>query len=170
VELSFAAGSEGPVEEAVEGGGDGTAELIEAWWEDEHGERRSALHQGQPCSFHARARFNETVEHPAIATVFENERHQPLMATSTEWADRKSGIFHAGEEAEFSVYFEMSFAPGRVYASPWVAHKGRRVMDERPRMTSVVVAGSHVSGGLVDLPHEVKLQAGGRILQGQGGA
>jgi ABC-type polysaccharide/polyol phosphate transport system ATPase subunit len=170
VDLSFAAGSDGPVEEVVEGVGDGTAELIEAWWEDEHGERRSVVHQGQPCSFHTRARFNETVEHPAIATVFENERHQPLMATSTEWADRKSGTFHAGDEAEFSVHFEMAFAPGRVYASPWVAHQGRRVMDERPRMTSVVVAGTHVSGGLVDLPHEVKLQAGSRILQGQGGA
>ena len=32
--------SEGPVEEAAERGGDGAAELIEAWWEDEHGERR----------------------------------------------------------------------------------------------------------------------------------
>src|SRR5215217_2035161 len=47
VDLSFAAGSEEPVEERVERGGDGTAELIEAWWEDEHGERRSMVHQGR---------------------------------------------------------------------------------------------------------------------------
>ncbi len=128
------------------------------------------LHQGRPCSFHARARFNETVEHPAIATVFENERRQPLMATSSDWADTKSGTFQAGDEAEFSVSFDMAFAPGRVYASPWVAHKGQRIMDQRPRMASVVVAGTHVSGGLVDLPHDVKLRAGDRILQGEGGA
>jgi ABC-type polysaccharide/polyol phosphate transport system ATPase subunit len=170
VNLSFAAGADAPSDEQIDGGGDGTAELVEAWWEDEHGERQTVLHQGRPCSFHARARFNETVEHPAIATVFENERHQALMATSSDWADTKSGTFHAGDEAEFSVSFDMAFAPGRVYASPWVAHKGQRVMDQRPRMASVVVAGTHVSGGLVDLPHDVKLRAGNRILQGEGGA
>ena len=68
-------------------------------------------------------------------------------------------------------HFEMVFAPGRVYASPWVAHRGRRrIMDERPRMASVVVTGTHVSGGLVDLPHEVRSRPRGRVLQGQGGA
>jgi hypothetical protein len=142
---------------------------VEAWWEDEHGERQSVIHQRRPCSFHARVRFTDAVEHPAIATVFENERHQPLMATSSDWADANSGMFEAGDEAEFSVHFEMAFAPGRVFASPWVAHQGRRVMDRRPRMSSVVVTGTHVSGGLVDLPHDVRLKAGDRILHGEGG-
>jgi ABC-type multidrug transport system ATPase subunit len=169
VNLSFAASGDATLEEHAGGVGDGSAELVEAWWEDETGQRQSVLHQGRPCSFHARARFNEAVEHPAIATVFENERHQPLMATSSEQADTKSGIFEAGDEVEFSVSFDMAFAPGRVYASPWVAHRGMRIMDQRPRMTSVIVAGAHVSGGLVDLPHDVKLLTGNRILQGQGG-
>jgi hypothetical protein len=170
VNRSFAASGDGLVDEEVEGVGDGTAELVEAWWEDEHGQRQSVLHQGQPCSFHARAVFHEAVEQPALATVFENERHQPLMATSSDEGDTTSGVFRAGDEVEFSVSFDMVFAPGRVYASPWVAHRGQRIMDQRPRMTSVVVAGAHVSGGLVDLPHDVKLQAGSRILQGQGEA
>jgi ABC-type polysaccharide/polyol phosphate transport system ATPase subunit len=171
VELSFATQGDPAVQADAGGGrGDGSAELVEAWWEDEHGERQLVLHQRRPCSFHARVRFNEEVEHPAIATVFENERHQPLMATSSDWADTNSGTFRAGDEAEFSVHFEMAFAPGRVYASPWVAHLGRRIMDRRPRMSSVVVAGTHVSGGLVDLPHDVRLRAGDRVLQGEGGA
>jgi hypothetical protein len=33
----------------------------------------------------------------------------------------------------------------------------------------VVVAGAHVSGGVVDLPHEVKLLTGTRVLQGDAG-
>jgi ABC-type polysaccharide/polyol phosphate transport system ATPase subunit len=169
VNLSFAAAADSGAGEQVDAGGDGSAELVEAWWEDDHGERQTVLHQRRPCSFHARVRFKEAVEHPAIATVFENERHQPLMATSSDWADTSSGTFRAGDEAEFSVHFDMAFAPGRVYASPWVAHQGRRIMDRRPRMSSVVVAGTHVSGGLVDLPHDVRLRAGDRILQGEGG-
>ena len=32
------------------------------WWEDEHGERQTVLHQGRPCSFHARVRFAREVD------------------------------------------------------------------------------------------------------------
>jgi ABC-type polysaccharide/polyol phosphate transport system ATPase subunit len=170
VDLSFGESSDEPVQEG-ERSGDGTAELLEAWWEDDRGERQTVLHQGRGCSFHARVRFTREVDNPAIATVFENEHHQPLMATSTEWTESSTtGHFGAGDEAVFSVGFDMAFAPGRVYASPWVAHGGHRVMDRRPRLSSVVVVGAHVSGGLVDLPHDVKLEAGDRVLQGSGGA
>jgi hypothetical protein len=31
------------------------------------------------------------------------------------------------------------------------------------------VVGGHVSGGLVDLPHDVRLETGKRVLQGQWG-
>jgi ABC-type polysaccharide/polyol phosphate transport system ATPase subunit len=169
VELSFGDGA--PEGGATEGErtGDRSAELVEAWWEDEQGERQTVLHQGRPCSFHARVRFNSDVDNPAIATVFENEAHQPLMATSTDWADERAGRFTAGDEAVFTVTLEMAFAPGRVYASPWIAQGGKRILDRRPSMTSMIVAGPHVSGGLVDLPHDVRLEAGGRVLQGQGG-
>jgi ABC-type polysaccharide/polyol phosphate transport system ATPase subunit len=170
VDFSFAERHEGDPSDVGERSGDGTAELLEAWWEDEHGERQAVLHQGRACSFHARVRFNRDVEDPAIAAVFENEQHQPLMATSSDWAETRTGIFRPGDEAEFSVLFDMAFAPGRVYASPWVAHRGQRVMDRRPRMTSVVVVGSHDSGALVDLPHDVRLETGGRALQGEGGS
>ena len=169
VDVSFQ-GREAALHEEGVRSGDGSAELLEAWWEDERGERQTMLHQGRPCSFHARVRFAAEVENPAIATVFENEHHQPLMATSTDWADESTGRFRAGDEAVFSVRFDMAFAPGRVHASPWVAQGGHRVMDRRPQLSSVVVAGAHVSGGLVDLPHDVRLEAGDRVFQGQGGA
>jgi ABC-type polysaccharide/polyol phosphate transport system ATPase subunit len=171
VDLSFGEGGEDAAHREVARSGDGTAEILEGWWEDEHGERQTVLHQGRSCSFHARVRFNTDVKNPAIATVFENEQHQPLMATSTEWAGAgATGQFAAGEEAVFSVHMDLAFAPGRVYASPWVAHGAHRVMDRRPEIASVVVVGAHVSGGLVDLPHDVKLEAGDRVLQGSGGA
>jgi ABC-type polysaccharide/polyol phosphate transport system ATPase subunit len=155
---------------ALPGGGDGAAELVDAWWEDEAGERRAVLRQGRPCTFRARVRFHRPVEDPAIAVVFENEHHQPLMATSTEWADHQTGSFAAGDEAVFSVRSEMVFAPGRIYASPWVVYRGgQRLMDRRPRMATAVVRGVHVSGGLVDLPHEVRLEIPGRVLTGSTG-
>ena len=166
VDVAFAAGESSPHEEG-ERSGDRTAELVEAWWEDEHGERTDTLRQGRSFGFYARVRFNQAAEDPAIAVVFENEQHQPLLATSTEWAGDETGSFRAGDEAEFSVRLDMAFAPGRIFASPWVAqHGGRRILDRRPGFVTAVVTGTRASGGLVDLPHDVRLVARDRVLEG----
>jgi ABC-type polysaccharide/polyol phosphate transport system ATPase subunit len=152
---------------AGERSGDGSAELVEAWWEDERGERTDTLRQGRTFAFHARVRFNDRAEDPAIAVVFENEQRQPLLATSTEWATEHTGSFGPGDEAEFSVRLDMAFAPGRIFASPWVAQRGgKRILDRRPQFATGVVTGTRVSGGLVDLPHDVRLVARDRILEG----
>jgi hypothetical protein len=90
--------------------------------------------------------------------VFENEQHQPLVATSTDSSTPLTGHFAAGDEVLFSVSMDMAFAPGRVYASPWVTD-GKRVLDRRPQMTTALVVGPHQTGGLVDLPHDVRLEA-----------
>jgi len=170
VDLSFGQSLEYAMQEESERTGDGTAEILDAWWEDERSERHSMVHQGRACSFHARVRFHADVEDPTIATVFENEYHQPLMATSTQWTESgRTGSFRTGDEAEFTVRFEMAFAPGRVFASPWVSRGAHHIMERRPRAVSIVVAGPHMSGGLVDLPHDVRLEAGDRVLQGEGG-
>jgi ABC-type polysaccharide/polyol phosphate transport system ATPase subunit len=142
--------------------GDQTAEVTEAWFEDEHGDRAGTLRQGRPCTFRARVRFNVETENPAVAVLFENDQHHPLFASSTDIvADRtgKTGRYGPGDEVLFSVGFENPFAPGRVHASPWVVHRGGRdVMDRRPRMLNVIVTGLHGAGGLVDLPHDVTLE------------
>jgi ABC-type polysaccharide/polyol phosphate transport system ATPase subunit len=167
VELSFGretmdgAGGEG------ERFGDGTAELVDAWFEDEHGLRQSTLPQGRSASFRARVRFNSEAVDPAVAVVFENESRVPLFATSTDWADERTGTHGPGDEITFSVSFENAFAPGRLYASPWIAYRGRAdIMDRRPRMVSAVVTGAHKSGGLVDLPHDVTFEHGDVKLTG----
>jgi ABC-2 type transport system ATP-binding protein len=151
--------------DGVERYGDGTAEIVDAWFEDEHGERQTALQQGRPCTFRSRVVFNEAAEHPAFAVLLENEAGQPLFATSTDWASHETGTYGPGDEAVFSVTFENAFAPGRVFASPWVMRRqSQNLIDRRPRMTSIVVTGTHVSGGVVDLPHDVSLERAGETL------
>jgi ABC-type polysaccharide/polyol phosphate transport system ATPase subunit len=155
--------------EAVQQGermGDRSAELLEAWWEDEAGERQTTLRQGQPFSFRSRVRFAEPAVDPRIAVVFENEQGLPLLATSTEWTEEDTGSFAAGDEAVFTVTLDMAFAPGRIFASPWVDGDRGRVMDRRPRMSSALVTGPYQTGGLVDLPHDVRLEAPSGVLAG----
>jgi ABC-type polysaccharide/polyol phosphate transport system ATPase subunit len=169
VEMNFERDSrEEPTEK--ERSGDGTAELVEAWWEDHAGERREVLRQGRAFTFRARVRFRREVHNPAVAVVLENEHHQPLFVTSTDWVENGTGHFGAGEEAIFSVSLDMAFAPGRIHASPWIVHQGGvRMMDRRPRFTSALVTGNHVTGGLVDLPHDVRLETPDRLLVGSAG-
>jgi len=47
--------------------GDGSADLAEAWWEDESGERQTTLHQGRAFTFKARVRFKQATPKPSIA-------------------------------------------------------------------------------------------------------
>jgi ABC-2 type transport system ATP-binding protein len=143
------------------------AQITEAWFEDEHGQRTTTLPQGKPCAFRARVEFREHMEHPAVAVVVENDRHHPLFAASTDEINRgDTGVFDAGESAIFTVSFDNVIAPGRIYVSPWVVHRrGTELADRRPRMVTAIVAGAHVSGGLVDLPHEVALErTGGKVI------
>jgi ABC-type polysaccharide/polyol phosphate transport system ATPase subunit len=145
--------------------GDRSAEIVEAWFEDEHGEPQSVLPQGRPCTFRMRVRFNRPAEHPAFAVLFESEARHPLFATSTDWASTQTGQYKPGDEAVFSVSFENRFAPGRLFASPWVVRRdSQNLIDRRPQMTSVVMTGTRKSGGLVDLAHDVALERAGEVL------
>jgi ABC-type polysaccharide/polyol phosphate transport system ATPase subunit len=166
IDLNFSA--EGTATARPEGRlGDGSAELVDAWWEDPSGMRSPQLRQGEACCFCARVRFNRESVDPIVSVVLENEGQLPLLATSTEDAGIETGRFEAGDEVVFSVRFDMAFAPGRIYASPWVSRAGvYGIMDRWPQMATAVVTAAHVTGALVDLPCEVRLEAGERVLEG----
>ena len=144
------------------------AEIVDAWFEDEDGERQAALPQGEPCSFVMRVRFNEAAVYPAFAVVIENDAHHPLWATSTDSVQYGTGRYAAGDEVTFSVSFENWFTPGRLFASPWVTKGGNDLLDRRPQFTSVVVTGTRRTGGMVDLPHDITIEtASGEKLTGR---
>jgi hypothetical protein len=159
LELNF--GREGG---RAEGGdqryGDQTAQIAEAWFADEDGERQTTLPQGRGCTLSMRIVFEREVVNPAFAVVLENEAHLPLFATSTDSVDYSTGRYEPGDEVVFSVKFENAFAPGRLWASPWVTTGQPRndLLDRRPQLTSVVVTGTRETGGLVDLPHDVAVE------------
>jgi ABC-type polysaccharide/polyol phosphate transport system ATPase subunit len=132
--------------------GDRSAEILDAWFE-QAGQRTTVLRQGEDCTFRMRLRFNAALQDPICAFLVEDERQHPLFAISNEDAGTITGAHSAGDDAVFGVTFRNVFAPGRVYATPWMLHDGGApIIDRRPRMTSAVVTAIHRSGGLVDLP------------------
>src|SRR4051794_10773367 len=63
--------------------GDQRAEIVEAWFEDQHGMRTSALPTAQRCTFAARVRFNEELVDPLLGFNLENSQKTVVLSAST---------------------------------------------------------------------------------------
>ncbi|HLH14451.1 MAG TPA: ABC transporter ATP-binding protein [Solirubrobacteraceae bacterium] len=142
--------------------GDGRAEIFEAWFEDEHGERAETLPGGRPCAFAARVRFREEVEDPLFGINIQNGRRDHLLSASNQWSEPRCGTFAPGEEVTFRVRFENVLSPDRYHVTPAVARHGGAWIDRRERMISIVVTGTHRTDALLDPPYEVQIDRGPR--------
>jgi ABC-type polysaccharide/polyol phosphate transport system ATPase subunit len=140
--------------------GDGTARAEEAWVEDAGGNRRSVVLQGDRCVLKVRVKFHSDVEDPSFAVSWVNEFNQNHFTVNTAVRNERTGRFRKGEEATFVVTFENVLAPGRYELSVLLAHRGSGtdIIDRWERRVSVVVAASSSAGGLVDLPHEIRIE------------
>jgi ABC-type glutathione transport system ATPase component len=133
---------------------DGAAEILDAWFENDRGERTTMLPWGRPCSFVASVHFNEDVEHPLFGLAMQNSHRDPMVSASNLHTQPRLGRFRAGEQATFRVGFDNYLAPDRYRVTPSVTRHGGAWMDNRDGMLSVVVTGTRASGALVELPYE----------------
>jgi ABC-type polysaccharide/polyol phosphate transport system ATPase subunit len=138
-------------------GGDGDARVVEAWVEDEHGQRPASLPQGQRITLKALVRFAIGVQDPVASVYVLNEDHLAIVVATSARELEASGRFGAGEEALFSFSFENVLAPGRYNPLFTLAHRGTGLdlIDRFEGATSFVVTGPEAMGGAVDLPIEV---------------
>jgi ABC-type polysaccharide/polyol phosphate transport system ATPase subunit len=140
--------------------GDGSAEILDGWFEDAHGEPISAVPQGELCRVCARVRFNADVRDPHFGATFVDGEHHLVFAASSVWDIPKTGSFQAGETVTLKLAFDNWLAPGRHFVAVSIARRGSGadVLDYRERVASVIVTGTRPSGGLVDLPHELTIE------------
>jgi ABC-type polysaccharide/polyol phosphate transport system ATPase subunit len=157
LEINFGRDPEaaGSSHEARSGGGE--ARVLEAWVENERGERNLAVAQRERITLHARVSFMVGVEDPAASVYVLNEEHKAVMVASTASEHERSGHFRAGAEAVFSFTFDNVLAPGRYSPMFTLAHRGFGVdlIDRFEGAFSFVVTGPEALGGFVDLPVEV---------------
>jgi ABC-2 type transport system ATP-binding protein len=140
-------------------GGDGEARVIDAWIENEHGERQASVPQGQRLTLSTRVGFDVDVEDPVASVYVLNEEHVAVLVATTAQEHERSGRFGAGEEALFSFTFDNVLAPGRYSPLLTLAHRGTglNLMDRFEGGVSFVVTGPNAMGGLIDLPVEVSV-------------
>jgi ABC-type polysaccharide/polyol phosphate transport system ATPase subunit len=139
--------------------GDQRAEIVESWFEDEHGMRTSQLHTGRRCAFAARVRFNEPIEDPLFGFVMQNSQKTTVLQASTLDDGRATGRFRTGDEIEFRISFDNVFSPDRYFATPAVARGGAMIawIDRRERHSSVVVTGTRDTDAVVDIPFQIAI-------------
>ncbi len=135
--------------------GDRRAEIVEAWFEDEPGERARTIPHGARAVFCFRARFAEAIEDPLFGVVLADDRGTTVFEASNLLRG-PSGTFAAGEEATIRIVFDCVLSSGRYQATPAIAHggSGARWIDRRERLASVVVTGSRSTDGVLDLPFD----------------
>jgi len=134
-------------------------EIIEAWFEQD-GERVTEAAQGERLGLAFRVRFHQPVEEPVFGFSLRNDVGHTVFVTTTEWQTTPTGNFSAGEAATVRIEIENVLAPTKYDLTPSVARAGlgADALDLREDLAGIYVHGSHVSGGLVDLPHSFVLE------------
>jgi energy-coupling factor transporter ATP-binding protein EcfA2 len=158
LQLNFASPEDRDDVEAVFAGGegDGSAQIVDTWFQTDRGTRTDVLETGHPCALVTRVRFLRPVTDPVFGFALSDDQHRRVFAVTTERDGRTTGAFDLGDVVDVAVSFDNWFAPGRYFASPQVAHPGpgTQLMAYREEGASVVVTGSRAGGGVVDIPHE----------------
>ncbi len=168
LEINFGRDPEAATESGGRGG-DGEARVLEAWIEDEDGERQASLPQAQRVTLKALVKFMVDVEDPAASLYVLNEDHVAIVVATSSREHEHSGRFDAGQEVLFSFSFENVLAPGRYSPLFTLAHRGTGLdlMDRFEGGFSFVVTGIEAMGGLVDVPVEVDVSRAPLPLSGR---
>jgi ABC-type polysaccharide/polyol phosphate transport system ATPase subunit len=146
--------------------GDGAARVVDAWMEDEYGERQTVLSQGRACSLRATVRFERALEDPVLAAAFVNPQRQNVFVASSAGLEESTGPFAPGDVADLTVSFENALAPGRYAVSTLITQASGHIEDRWESIFTFVVTGAQAAGGLVDLAHDIRLEARGRLGEG----
>jgi ABC-type polysaccharide/polyol phosphate transport system ATPase subunit len=151
--------------------GDGAAEVVDAWFEAQDGNRVRVIPQGARTVFKAKIRFNRPFDRPIFGVIVKNERGDHVLVTNTQFDEIDTGRFAKGEEATYSVAFDLHLADGVHTASPAVAYQdAQRFADWQEDAVTVVVRGPGYRGGIVELPHAATVERVPRDQEASGQA
>ncbi len=163
LELNFNRGDIEATREDADAGryGDRRGEIVEAWFEDDAGERVQTTPGGGRLAICFRARFREAIEDPLFGVVLADDRGTPVFEASNLLSG-PSGAFEAGDETTIRVAFDNVLSSGRYEATPAIARGGSGVawIDRRERLASIVVTAARATDAVLDVPFD--LQVGGR--------
>jgi len=124
LEINFGRDPEASASTGEERGGDGEARIVEAWVEDEHGERHESLPQGRQITLKALVNFAVDVEDPVAGVYVLHEDHVRDHRRHDRPRARAQRQLQRGRGGAVSFSFENVLAPGRYNPLFTLAHRG----------------------------------------------
>jgi ABC-type polysaccharide/polyol phosphate transport system ATPase subunit len=142
--------------------GDRGAEIMDAWIEDEGGERLTHVAQREPFSLCMDIAIHEDLQDPVFGFRLLNEWRQIAVAARTDWEHGPSGHFRAGQRILVRMRLTNLLTPGRYLYTPTVtrAGLGHDALDIREDYAGLIIHGPNVTGGQADLPYELEIERG----------
>jgi hypothetical protein len=139
--------------------GDGQAHVVEAWVEDDAGERTDVLPGGRPACVVLRVRFAADVDDPVFGFTITNLEGRAILAANTTLDGRATGRFLAGDEVTVRCSFDNVLGPERYHVTPAVAHpgSGHAWMDWRKDLVTMTVSATRTAGGVLNVPVTIEL-------------
>jgi hypothetical protein len=140
--------------------GDRGAEILDAWVEDESGERLITVGQREPFALCMDIAFHEDLQDPVFGFRLLNEWRQIAVASRSDWEHGPSGHFRAGERTLVRMRLMNLLTPGRYTYTPTVARAGlgHNALDIREDYAGLIVHGASITGGQADLPYELEIE------------
>jgi hypothetical protein len=137
--------------------GDGRAEILDAWFEDELALASETIKTAYPAGVACYVRFNRDVENPVISLEVHNSRRDLILSQTTREKQPDTGSFKAGDEVRFRFTFGNLLGPDRYFATIALEQPSGHWLDRRERFISAVVASTHPTGALVELPYDIEI-------------
>ena len=146
--------------------GDRPAYILEAWFEDEHGDPQQQMPQGTRCVLKARVSFRQIIRDPSFSASLKDDQGKAIFSASTVHTQEHTGAFRPGDEAIFALEFDNLLVPGRYYATIDIANRGSGafLIDQRDRAATIISTGGTMGGGVVNLPHETSVIRQGSVV------
>jgi ABC-2 type transport system ATP-binding protein len=140
--------------------GDRSAEILDAWFEDEAGDRIAEIAHGDTCRVCFEARFDASIESPVFGFTLRNDVGATVFATTTDIAHGPTGRFEAGDRVVVRLTFYNYLTASTYSVTPSIARAGlgADAIDLRPDVAKLVVHGGWAVGGVVNLPHHLDLE------------
>ena len=133
--------------------------IADAWFESAGGERVTSASQEDSLSMCFEVRFAEDLRDPVFAATLRTELGHTIIVTRTDRHGGTSGAFKAGETVVARFTIPNWLTSSRYLLTPSVAREGtgENALALVEDMASVVVHGSSVSGGILELPVDVRI-------------
>jgi ABC-type polysaccharide/polyol phosphate transport system ATPase subunit len=144
---------------AAEQDGAGTV-IADAWFAGSDEERVTSASQEDSLNLCFEVRFGEDLRDPVFAATLRTELGHTIVVARTDQHGGSSGSFKAGETVIARFAIPNWLTPSRYLLTPSIAREGtgENALALVEDMASVVVHGSSVSGGILELPVDVRIE------------